>query len=276
MGKEIWIAVPDSFVSDLPTLRDKTIKVGILARTCSIFGVKRIMIYHDEKHGNEKDRKIIRRILEYAETPQYLRKKLFGKEEELRYVGLLHPLRTPHHKLKVNVKEIKKGEIREAIVVRRKGNYYADVGLDALVPISGKVREGQRITVIFTSKFPDLKCEVFKDEPKEYWGYRVLEYTTLFSALNSANKVILTSRKGYFVNEKINEIKEVLKLKEPTLIAFGSQKRGLLDILKLSLQELPKNWYCYNFFPNQQTATIRTEEAILGVLSIINFIYHLS
>jgi hypothetical protein len=275
MGKEIWIAIPDSFVSDLSTLRDKTIKVGILARACSIFGIKKIAIYHDEIHGKERDRRIMKRILEYAETPQYLRKELFGKEEELRYVGLLHPLRTPHHKLKANIKEIKRGEIRDALVVKRKGNYYAYVGLDALIPIKGKVKEGQRVTVIFTSEFPNIRCELFKEEPKEYWGYKVLEFQTLVSALNSTNKVILTSRKGYLVNKRLNEIKEILRSKEPLLVAFGSQKRGLLDMLDTDLQRLPKNWYCYNFFPNQQTATIRTEEAVLGVLSIINLINHL-
>ena len=35
--------------------------------------------------------------LEYAETPQYLRKALFPKSSALRYASIMNPLGTSHH-----------------------------------------------------------------------------------------------------------------------------------------------------------------------------------
>ena len=37
------------------------------------------------------------RILQYLETPQYLRRFLFPVHKDLRYAGLLNPLDCPHH-----------------------------------------------------------------------------------------------------------------------------------------------------------------------------------
>nr|XP_019708006.1 putative methyltransferase C9orf114 [Elaeis guineensis] len=37
------------------------------------------------------------RFLQYLETPQYLRRRLFAMHNSLRIVGLLPPLDAPHH-----------------------------------------------------------------------------------------------------------------------------------------------------------------------------------
>ena len=56
--------------------------------------------------------------------------------------------------------------------------------------------------------------------------------------------------------------------KDDTLVVFGSPKRDVIDIAGGRLQA--NNMIQLNFFPHQNTRTIRLEEAILGTLSILN------
>src|SRR5205807_731340 len=54
------------------------------------------------------------RILQYLETPQYLRKLLFPKHTDLSNAGLLNPLDSPHH-----VRADEETPYREGVVVNR-------------------------------------------------------------------------------------------------------------------------------------------------------------
>lgn len=90
------VFIPDSLLEETDDPKIRTYKVGQVARACSIFGVEHIWIYR----AGGRDGKFIKTVLEYAETPQYLRKRLFPLMPELKYVGVIPPLRTPHHKLK--------------------------------------------------------------------------------------------------------------------------------------------------------------------------------
>jgi hypothetical protein len=74
--------------------RVNTLKVGQIARAAAVFRVSRIVIYRDQEYN---DSRFISMILRYMETPQYLRKLLIPRREELRHVGMLPPLRTSHH-----------------------------------------------------------------------------------------------------------------------------------------------------------------------------------
>ena len=58
---------------------------------------------------------------------------------------------------------------------------------------------------------------------------------------------------------------------EPILIVFGTTNKGIYDILGTDIKKI-QNAKIFNFFPNQATQTVRLEEAILGVLSIINIL----
>ncbi|MEM2339554.1 MAG: putative RNA uridine N3 methyltransferase, partial [Nitrososphaerales archaeon] len=159
MNLELSIAIPDSLISEDKDLREKTVKVGMVGRACAIFKVQKVYIYKD--HGDyERDFQIIKSLLEYMETPQYLRKKLFPKKEELKFVGILPPLRTPHHKLLKPLSQIKVGEFREGLVVKVKERLMVDVGLSSLIPLNGSANEGSRVTIRFTQSYPNLKCEI--------------------------------------------------------------------------------------------------------------------
>ena len=81
---DISVAIPDSCLSDEQTLLGKTLKLGQIARASSIFNVRTIYLYQDtEFNSGKSDRKLIKLILKYLDTPQYLRKLLFPRMAEL-------------------------------------------------------------------------------------------------------------------------------------------------------------------------------------------------
>ena len=49
----IFVAIPDSSLSDEKGLREKTLKIGKFARAFSIFGIKKINAGKMENTGNE-------------------------------------------------------------------------------------------------------------------------------------------------------------------------------------------------------------------------------
>ncbi|NWG09674.1 MAG: hypothetical protein HXX80_05150 [Nitrososphaerales archaeon] len=275
----LWVAMPDSLVSDAAHLRDKTLKVGMIGRACSIFGVSRIYLYKDGIENYEEDGKTIRTLLEYMETPQYLRKKLFGRLSALTYAGLLPPLRTPHHKLEVPISSIRVGDFREGVTMKIGGRTLVDVGLSSPIPLEGTAKEDERVTIVFTSPFPNPKCRmVKKDEAKDYWGYEVKQAPSLGKLVKSVkvDLVILTSRKGRMVAELWPDLIRETKKARSILLVFGSPKRGVFEILsEEGMNPVQISGFTINTIPDQKTATIRTEEALLASLTILNLAIHL-
>lgn len=253
---KLSIAIPTSSLSDEATKLDKTRKISIIARSCAIFQVETIYVY---KEGDGLDKNLLVTILKYLETPQFLRKKLFPKMNELKFAGVLHPLKIPSHNITSNPKKITTNSIREGIILNIKGKKFIDVGINHLIPYFGK--NTGRITIQFKTGYPNFSIKEIPKYTKQYWGYEVKERASLQSLLSEwKDDIILTSRKGKSINK--------LKSDKKTLIVFGSPDKGLYDIFG-GINKIP-NAKLLNFFPNQATQTIRLEEAILGTLSIIN------
>ena len=270
--KSLWVAIPDSVVSEQKGAREKTEKLGYIARACAIFGVEKIFVYSDPDRYHRKDRELIVNVLRYVETPPYLRKKLFSITRELSYAGVLPPLRIPSHKEKVEAKNLMKGEIREAVLEDVKGRLFADIGLDVLVPFEGKGRHGERLAVRIEGGYPNLRCvRVEKDEIKEYWGYEVKSVGALEKLIASvkADYVILTSRYGKAIHRIWEEFVGKISLSDRVLVVFGSPKKGLLEMLSKGWIE-KHNLPVINTMPGQRVETIRTEEALLATLAILN------
>lgn len=262
------IALPDSSLSDEITQKEKSAKVSKIARACAIFQIDEVFIYH-ETMGEKSDALLMVTILKYLETPQYFRRNLYPKMDLLKYSGVLHPLNIPSHSKISDPAKIKSGDIREGIVISIKGKKFVDTGIKHLVQYFGKEKIGQRITVQFKTGSPDFAIkEISRDDVKVYWGYKVKERGSLLSLLSTWDgNIILTSRKGKIISkESLNLFSQSNK---PTLIIFGSPERGLHEILGGKINQI-QNSKILNFFPNQATATVRLEEAIIGVLSILN------
>lgn len=274
----LYVALPDSLVSEVAHLREKTSKIGLVGRACAIFAISRIYIYTDERGRYENDYRVMKILLEYMETPQYLRKRLFMQEKALQYAGLLPPLRTPHHKPEVPLQDVQTGEVREGIAIRAGGRLLADVGLSSLVPLEGVARNGERITVRITSPFPQLRGRVIeKGEAEEYWGYEVKRAPSLgrFVKSTKTDLMIFTSRRGMpVVNIWDDLVSEARKVKS-ILIVFGSPRRGIFEILSdEGMDPWSLSKFVVNTIPGQATATVRTEEALLSTLALLNLTLH--
>ena len=264
---KLSVAIPESALSDESLKIDKTRKSSVLARACAIFKIETIYVYQE---GNSKsDRELLVMILKYLETPQFLRKRLFPKMNELKFAGVLQPLRIPSHVTPANPKKIKTGDIREGIVVAVKGKRWVDVGINQLVPFFGKTGIGKRVTVQFKEGHPKLSVkEISKNETSEYWGYAVKERASLFSLMSEwEGNIIITSRKGKTATR--DQVAKHTKSDHPTLRVFGSPEKGVHEILGGKMKNV-QNARSLNFFPEQATQTVRLEEALLGTLAIIN------
>ena len=264
---KLSVAIPESALSDDSLKIDKTRKISVLARACSIFKIDTIYVYQDG--NNKQDGSLLVMILKYLETPQFLRRRLFPKMNDLKFAGVLHPLKIPSHITPANSKKINRGDVREGIVVSIKGKKFVDVGINHLVQFFGKTSIGKRVTVQFKEGYPKLSVkEIDKNEISMYWGYSVKERANLFSLLTEwKGNIIITSRKGKTATKE--QISKYTKSEQPTLIVFGSPEKGVHEILGGRIKNI-QNSKVLNFFPDQATQTVRLEEALLGTLAIIN------
>jgi len=226
---KLSVAIPESALSDESLKIDKTRKISILARACAIFKIDTIYIYQE---GSKKtDPGLMIMILKYLETPQFLRRRLFPKMNDLKFAGVLQPLKIPSHNTPVNAKKIKAGDIREGIVVSSKGKKFVDVGINQIIQYYGSTSTGKRITVQFKEGYPRLSVkEIDRKDIQSYWGYSVKERANLFSVLSEwKGNIILTSRKGKRVTNE--QLSKYVKSDEPTLVVFGSPEKGIHEII---------------------------------------------
>jgi len=272
------VAIPASLVSDVPHLREKTLRVGLVGRAASIFRVDEVIVFPDLPEVDQRrDTDLIATILSYMETPQYLRRRLFKIRPELRYAGVLPPLRTPHHPLSNRIRDLTVGEHREGVVVSSaKGGSLVDVGVEAPVLVPDiQVPVNQRVTVTITEfgKRPRAAL-ASRDEVKGYWGYRVTVSSVplgKFVKRRPFDLVVATSRRGALITELVDELKRRWKDSRTVLVAFGAPAQGLHEILGregLKLEEVAH--YIVNTIPLQGTETVRTEEALYASLAILN------
>jgi predicted SPOUT superfamily RNA methylase MTH1 len=265
----ISIAIPDSMFLEDDALREKTVKVGLIARSAAIFGVERIYIYRDPSRNSDDDYETAKVIFEYMETPQYLRKRLYGRRKELEYVGLLPPLRIPSHLKEYTVEP---NEIREAVIVLQNGELMADIGANKLAMVEGRVHESQRVTLRVTSVEP-LIVRVEENPVEQYWGYEIRRAPSLARFLKSSNfeLLIMTSRLGEAVDTIWKDFCAKCSGSPRILICFGSPQAGVDKLLKLEkarVKDFPSIYV--NTFPGQKVETVRLEEAILGTLALVN------
>lgn len=279
MGKKkISIAIPASVVSDTPHLREKTSKMGLIGRAAAIFKVNEIIIFPDDPGTSQTaETDLLATLLTYMETPQYLRKRLFKIESDLQYAGILPPLRTPHHPLNRRVKNLKIGEYREgATVSRTKEGTLIDIGVEQpAFLLNAKEPMNKRVTVKIAGIGKRIEVDlVDRDEVPEYWGYSVKIETHSFGKLlrdRSFDLTIATSKLGVPFSNVAEELAQKWERATNILIAFGAPSQGLYDVIKkegLDLNRVAD--FVVNTFPVQGTETVRTEEALIASLAVLN------
>jgi len=229
-----------------------------------------IVIYQDPEFD---DSRFISRVLQYAETPQYLRKRLFPRERALRYVGILPPLRTPHHPTSSKVSTLKVGEYRVGLVVDEVGSdngAWVEIGVERPLPLktASRYRAGQRLNVRVFSLKPLAAEPVDRSEIPHYWGYETEVIPNLDEHVRSSDGlVVVTSRRGKPATLDLLAQTVRQGQRRGLEVVFGSPARGVDAFLS---SETMEGCCVINTIPHQGTETVRLEEAIVATLSQVN------
>lgn len=274
--RSLSIFIPASLTADMFNLKQKTLKIGQIGRALAIFRVREVWIYKDDDpkvHNQNDEAKLIATILRYMDTPQYLRKQLFPKMDELRYAGLLPPLRAPHHPLKDE--RVSEGDYREAVCLKASGEAsILDLGLEEKGFTKEKLEPGKRLAVKLGERVSGSRRIVYpvkREETGEYWGFKVVLAEGLAEGLEGLKPdyAVGTSRYGQnfyetFKGIKINKIKSVA-------VAFGGPYAGLHEICgRRGIDPSELFDALVNTIPQQGTETVRTEEALIATLALLN------
>ena len=255
---------------------------GQLARAAAIFNVDEVVVLDDgPKHaGSDVNRAaaLLAKILQYQETPQYLRKALIPMHELYRYCGMLAPLDAPHH-----LRATEWFEYREGVVTNQEsGQSVCDIGLDVPALVGTIVPHNTRVT-LFVGKTRHTVVEGGREYIKasvvnpldvkrttgRYWGYNVrvarsIEELFKKGPFGGYDLTIGTSERG--------EVTECCSLTltdyQHALIVIGGPS-GLEYLLQndpcREQHASPATLFdrYLNVCPNQGSRTIRTEEAVL-------------
>ena len=268
---ELSIFIPNSFLSESKDLKIRTYKVGILGRALAIFQADNVVIYNDNHSKNEDgelDGDFIAEILSYMNTPQYLRKKAFPIRPELKHVGILPPLRTPHHPVN-NQPDV--GDYRQGFTVKRnKKGTYVDIGMDKLAFCKEQLSV-KRIFDFKITKIAKKEVIVTPDKPDDvYWGYNVISSNkSLKNSLKliKPDLVVETTRYGDYIDSIFDELKHKVDECKSIAILFG----GPYSSIEEDVSNVNWDLFRVNTIPNQGTETVRTEEAVVATLSLFNF-----
>ena len=276
---KLAVAVPSSLVADVPHPRERTTRLGFLGRALGIFRVDEVIIYADlASQEAARQGRFISSVLNYMETPQHLRKHLVRMSPDLRFVGVLPPLRTPNHPASAKITDLNIGEIREGVVVDADAETSRlDIGVGSLAEVRARLHRGSRVTVRIRKTAPKIVAEVIDENRIDiYWGFRVTLKNLPLGRLIQENRpdvVIATSRLGERVNAVLDQLRTAMTGASKVLLAFGSPRRGLHEIVEeenMKLDTVAR--FIVNFVPNQGTQTVRTEEAVYSALSVLNVI----
>lgn len=275
--RRVTVAIPASLTKDVPHLREKTAKIGLIGRTLAIFRVDRIVIYQDEPRGSqgEYDARLLEKILRFQETPQYLRRHLFKMDPDLQFTGTLPPLRTPHHPNRMDP-EI--GQTREGIVVSSTSRTSSvEAGYKQQVDLKTKRSISERVTLRITKTKPELEGELVDPAGlRIYWGFRVQREDLPLAELvkkGDHDMTLSTSRKGQDVREVLPALQHKWQTSYSPLILFGSPSRGIPEILAdtgTRVEDVAD--FNLNTIPHQGVETVRTEEALMASLAILNLL----
>jgi len=272
--QNLAVALPGTLTLDIPHLREKTSRVGLVARILATFRVDKAIIYPDQKNQKAlEESRLFEKLLRFQETPQYLRKHLFRMDPDLKYAGVLPPLRSPHHP---NREEPRIGQLREAVVVSSGPNSRVDAGFDSTVEIRSTLEKSKRLAVRITRTSPLLEGEQADVSRLHiYWGFEVNRETRALGEImkgGDQDLSISTSKKGVDIRQAMERLREKWRASSRTLLVFGSPREGVPEVLAREGANVSELDFNLNTIPTQGVETVRTEEALLGTLAVLNLL----
>ncbi|CAD7944692.1 unnamed protein product [Amoebophrya sp. A120] len=179
------------------------------------------------------------RNLQYLETPQYLRKILFGMHPDLKFAGLQNPLDAPHH--------LRKGEqikYREGVILEERHFPYAKPSADGVFVCCGLdypvwceeghgATAGVRVTVKLlqdvTYKDGSVAGEIVspstpRTEDGLYWGYQTRVCHSLQEVFDHTPLVVEETTSGSGGDHPEAAGKEVSKRRQALNLSFDSYR----------------------------------------------------
>lgn len=234
--KTLSIAFPSSIFDNTPAPQLEAYLVGQLARAAVVYNACEIVIFDEEddpKYAGRTDRLV--KLFEYAECPQYLRKRLFALEPDLKFAGMINPLEAQHHLRTSQIEcPYREGVTIKHVNVESKGVQRecteVNIGLSRTFVVPGIHELGSRVTLkvdpadlkkvqsMLGPGLPDRPEALLVPpiEPLEklnlYWGYYVRRASSLTQVLKdnlfcpgTKNKfydlIIGTSERGVCVDD---------------------------------------------------------------------------
>lgn len=266
------IALPDTSLSDCSDLRQKTIKIGQIARAIAVFKVDSVVIYRTNSEGKtRRDLNLLEKLLRYMDTPQYLRRAAFPMAPSLKYAGILPPLRMQSHPIEQSMNSVSDGDFRWGI---QAGTGKVDIGLHELIDYDEPI--SNRDPTLFQLRWVDGEIHltiVERGSIDRFFGFDVQVSNNLVKHLeNSSSKTrIALSRVGVPYSNIESEIKSVVSNTRDVVAIFGGPRRGIRELFP-SEKDTLKGFidYWVNTIDNQGTETVRVEEAVWASLAMLN------
>ncbi|KAI9298304.1 DUF171-domain-containing protein [Neoconidiobolus thromboides FSU 785] len=308
----VSVAIPGSIVANAQSQELRTYLVGQIARALVVFNVDEVVVYNDnlspieaqnaykevasdlsgtfEPANNIQNPDLfMARVLQYLETPQYLRKQLFPIHKDLQFAGLLNPLDCPHHLRSSEISRFREGIILNKPIKQNKGSF-AYCGLKKELSLDKSIKPGTRVTVEIDEQDRDFNAikssyirgkVVSYKKPREedgiYWGYQVRHASNLSNVFDQSpykggyDLKIGTSERGESIDSFHSKMPEFNHL----IIVFGGVAgiEAAVDAdqsLQIAGDEASSLFdFWINTCPSQGSRTIRTEEAILVTISAL-------
>jgi len=271
----VHVFLPSSFGTETGSLLERTARVGVLARALAVFRVEKAVIFHEDPKRPDPNARFLKTIIDYMNTAPYLRKELFPIRPELRYVGVLPPLNVPTHP---ESKSIPIGgiELREGLVMRRGEGYYVEAGLEKPLKLRSQRRPMSKVYLLIRRKKGGLSFRLLSRTKSPYFlGTSVeIKEGPLDRLMEGYDLRIGASRIGELVTEGWSRLESSLRnAKGNVCVVFGSYRRGLREIAEVQGLRLEQIFdFVMNFIPDQGVRTVRTEEAVYAVLSILSLV----
>jgi len=273
------VLVPDSLTREAEDRREATRKLGYVARAATVFRVDRLTVYPDPDGAGKWEDGFVETVLRYAATPPHLRKEMWGKRDELEYVGVLPPLRV---RSQTGSGSEGSGSLRQGIVteVGADGRVRVNCGLQhpisLPVPDGLDAGEGERVTVRVSSRRP-VRAKLV-DAPISGFDVVSADLDTALSR-DDAGLTIASSRYGELATtRRLGELAGRRDREGGMTVAFGAPERGLPSILDVDPDAVRGDqqhdestgfdlWL--NTVPNQGSEVVRTEEAMFASLACL-------
>jgi len=276
----LTLLVPSSIIREAEDKREATRKLGYVARAATVFRADRLLIFPDREGERRWGEEFVRVVLQYAATPPYLKREVWGQRDELQFAGILPPLRVSSQ----TVADPAVSVTHQGIVTKvgSEGRVRVNCGLQHPIslmvpPNMATPAEGERVTVRISSREP-VRARLVDEAPP---GFDV-ECTDLSDALAEESGLrIATSAYGEELSH--GRLGDLLpQLADGATVAFGSPGRGLPEILGIEPEAVSAavaagdhvdsdpgfdRWL--NTIPRQGSETVRTEEAMFASLSCL-------